>query len=53
METTNYPTEMVEMALAHTIASKVEAAYRRGDQFAKRHALMDDWAGACGFKAAA
>lgn len=46
-ETTNYPPEMVEMALAHIIASKVEAAYRRGDQFAKRHALMADWAAAC------
>ncbi|PLR20989.1 integrase [Caulobacter zeae] len=43
-ETTNYPPEMIEMALAHTIASKVEAAYRRGDLFAKRHALMADWA---------
>ena len=43
-ETTNYPTEMVEMALAHVIASKVEAAYRRGDMFAKRHAMMADWA---------
>jgi len=43
-ETTSYPSEMVEMALAHKIASKVEAAYRRGDQFAKRHALMADWA---------
>jgi integrase len=43
-ETTNYPGEMIEMALAHAIASKVEAAYRRGDQFAKRHALMADWA---------
>lgn len=52
VETTNYPAEMVEMALAHTIASKVEAAYRRGDQFAKRHALMADWAVACGFKPA-
>lgn len=47
-ETTNYPNEMIEMALAHKIASKVEAAYRRGDMFAKRHALMDDWARAAG-----
>ena len=43
-ETTNYPSEMIEMALAHKVANKVEAAYRRGDQFAKRHALMADWA---------
>lgn len=51
-ETTNYPAEMIEMALAHTIASKVEAAYRRGDMFAKRHALMADWGAACEVRAA-
>ena len=32
------------MALAHTIKDKVEAAYRRGDLFEKRRALMDAWA---------
>ncbi len=32
------------MALAHTIENKVEAAYRRGDLFNKRRALMDEWA---------
>lgn len=36
------------MALAHTIANKVEAAYRRGDLFDKRIKLMDDWAKYCG-----
>ena len=30
-ETTAYPTELVEMALAHAVGNKVEAAYRRGD----------------------
>lgn len=35
--------EVVEMALAHTIGSKVEAAYRRGDLFAKRRQLMEAW----------
>ena len=35
---------MVEQALAHNIGSAVEAAYRRGDLFAKRVALMNDWA---------
>ena len=50
-ETTNYPAEMVEMALAHTVTSKVEAAYRRGDMFAKRHALMADWGQACALAA--
>ncbi len=43
-ERTNYPREVAEMALAHTIGNKVEAAYRRGDLFAKRVALMGDWA---------
>lgn len=42
-ETTPYPNEVVEMALAHTIANKAEAAYRRGDLLQKRRQLMDDW----------
>ncbi len=46
-ECTNYPNEVVEMALAHTINSKVEAAYRRGDLFEKRKLLMSDWAEFC------
>ena len=46
-EATNYPNEAVEMALAHTISSKVEAAYRRGDLFEKRKSLMSDWATFC------
>jgi len=36
------------MALAHTVVNKVETAYRRGDLFEKRRALMSDWARACG-----
>jgi len=43
-ERTNYPREVAEMALAHTIADKVEAAYRRGDLFEKRRLMMADWA---------
>jgi hypothetical protein len=35
------------MALAHTIANKAEAAYRRGDIFEKRRKLMDAWAHYC------
>lgn len=35
------------MALAHTIESKVEAAYRRGDLFEKRRRLVTDWARFC------
>jgi len=40
---TNYPREVAEMALAHAIESKVEAAYRRGDLFEKRRRLMAEW----------
>lgn len=42
-EMTDYPNEVAEMALAHTISNKVEAAYRRGDLFEKRKQLMHDW----------
>ena len=43
-EATSLPREVAEMALAHTIESKVEAAYRRGDLLVKRTELMDRWA---------
>jgi integrase len=43
-ERTHFPSEVVEMALAHAVGSKVEAAYRRGDLFEKRRKLMDAWA---------
>lgn len=46
-ERTNYPREAAEMALAHTIGDKVEAAYRRGDLFEKRRLMMADWAAFC------
>ena len=46
-ERTSYPNHVVEQALAHTIGDKVEAAYRRGDLFAKRRKLMDEWARYC------
>jgi integrase len=46
-ERTNFPREVVEMALAHAIESKVEAAYRRGDLFEKRRQLMAAWARFC------
>ncbi len=42
-ETTDYPNETVELALAHTIKNKSEAAYRRQDQLEKRILLMEDW----------
>lgn len=46
-EATHYPGEMAEMALAHMVGNKVEAAYRRGDMFEKRRQLMADWAAWC------
>ena len=46
-ETTAYPNHVVEMALAHAIGDKVEAAYRRGDLFEKRRRLMNEWARYC------
>jgi integrase len=42
-EATNIPREVAEMALAHTIENKAEAAYRRGDLLAKRRELMEAW----------
>jgi integrase len=46
-ERTNFPSEVVEMALAHAVDNKTEAAYRRGDLFEKRRRLMDNWAEFC------
>jgi integrase len=46
-ETTNFSNEVCEMALAHVISGKTEAAYRRGDLFLKRQRLMDQWANYC------
>jgi integrase len=46
-ERTNFPSEAVEMALAHAVGNKVEAAYRRGDLFEKRRRLMTAWAEFC------
>jgi integrase len=46
-ERTNFPGDVVEMALAHAIDSKIEAAYRRSDLFEKRRRLMAAWAAFC------
>jgi integrase len=43
-EKTNFPREVCEMALAHTLQNKVEAAYNRTDLFDKRRKLMESWA---------
>jgi integrase len=44
---TNFAQQDIEMALAHTIHSKTERAYRRGDALEKRRALMQAWAEFC------
>ena len=49
-EQTAYPNHVVEMALAHIVGDKVEAAYRRGDLFDKRRRLMSEWARYCASK---
>lgn len=46
-EQTSYPNELCEIALAHVVSDKTEAAYRRGDMMEKRRRLMADWAGYC------
>jgi integrase len=46
-ESTGYAHEVCEMALAHVIGNKSEAAYRRGDLFDKRRRLMAEWASYC------
>jgi integrase len=46
-ESTNYPREVAEAALAHSNRDKVEAAYRRSDLFAVRTRLMREWAAFC------
>ena len=46
-EQTSYPGEVAEAALAHTVASKVEAAYRRTNYLDKRREMMADWATFC------
>jgi integrase len=43
-EVSTFPRDVAEMALAHVIENKVEAAYRRGDLFAKRRQMMQEWA---------
>jgi integrase len=47
-EQTNFSREVCEMALAHAVSDKTEAAYRRGDMFEKRRQLMEAWAEYCG-----
>jgi integrase len=46
-EATNFPREVAEAALAHVLADKVEAAYRRSDLLEKRRKMMGAWATFC------
>jgi integrase len=46
-ERTNSPREIAEMALAHSVGSDVEQAYRRTDMFEKRRKFMEAWAAFC------
>jgi len=43
-ERTNFPREVAEAALAHTVRDKTESAYQRGDMLARRRKLMEAWA---------
>lgn len=47
-ETTNFPRDLAEAALAHKVGDEVELAYRRGDALEKRRKLMEAWAGFLG-----
>jgi len=46
-ERTNFPFEVAEMALAHTVSDKTVAAYNRSDLFERRRRLMTQWASFC------
>ncbi len=46
-EDTNFAPDAAELALAHKVGDKVEAAYRRGSMFNKRRLMMESWAGYC------
>jgi integrase len=43
-EMTHHPRDAVELCLAHSIDTKTEAAYRRGDMLDKRSVIMQEWA---------
>jgi len=51
-ERTGFAAEVAEMALAHVVSDRVEAAYRRGDLFQKRRQLAEAWAAFCDGQAA-
>jgi integrase len=43
-ETTNFPRDVCESALAHSIGGEVELSYKRTDFLEKRFLLMNEWA---------
>lgn len=47
-DTTDFPREIAEAALAHAIGDETESAYRRGDALEKRRKLLQEWAAFCG-----
>jgi integrase len=51
VEQTSFSSEARELALAHTIGNRVEAAYRRGDLFEQRRLLAQAWAQFCAARA--
>lgn len=46
-ETTEYPRDLAEVALAHALRDKTEAAYRRGDGLAMRRKMMENYGAFC------
>ena len=42
-EATNYPAELAELCLMHSVGSAVYQAYQRSDLFEKRRNIMRDW----------
>lgn len=50
-EMTNFPRDVAEMCLAHTVGDMTERAYRRGDALSKRRELMEAWANFCATRA--
>jgi integrase len=47
-ERTNYPTEAIELCLAHAVGTAVERAYQRGDLLDRRRKLIEEWSRYCG-----
>jgi integrase len=46
-EATSYSSDIIKLALAHSIMTRTEAAYYRGDHLEQRRPLMEDWGRVC------